>query len=173
MPPEPSEVQPRAAHLGGGGPAAPLLLRLLPPLGSGRLPGGGLAYFSPPPSEGRESEDARTRAELQLCWARPWLSLPPQTVFNFINWLLSHSLLVWWWVALRGGGRGGGLCSASAPYAPPFPAGIQRSCPGLCSGWPEAGGWRLSLTFTLCLGSGQCCAHTCALPSGPETGQRH
>uniref|UniRef100_A0A8C5J311 Cell division protein kinase 5 n=1 Tax=Junco hyemalis TaxID=40217 RepID=A0A8C5J311_JUNHY len=37
-PPEPAQVQSGAAHLGGGGPAAPLLHRLLPPLGPPEAP---------------------------------------------------------------------------------------------------------------------------------------
>lgn len=70
--------------------------------------------------------------EHQLCWAQPgyshpgpWFSLPPWTLFNFINWLLSHSLLIWW----RGGSEGwlGDPCS-DLPPSVTLPTARATSC---------------------------------------------
>lgn len=109
----------------------------------------------------------------------PGFSLPPRTLFNFINWLLSHSLAG---VVVGGSERGWAWPGAPALLhhsAPLLPAGTQPSCPVplYFFKWPEAGGWRLeAVTLTPVAGLWVVlCPHLCTpcfLPGraldGPE-----
>lgn len=62
----------------------------------------------------------------------PWSSLPPWTLFNFINWLLSHCLADVVVTRLWGGVAWavlGGICIAGSPSVTLLPA--PATCPAL------------------------------------------